>query len=100
MINDTTLSNFTQIQFIGILMILFGFMLFALVLRRQLLKRQVQGISKFVTTDRTSFSKRSENALQRIGILLALSGILIITVDALSQYEKPIENQTTQLIDI
>lgn len=95
--NDLQLStHFTQLQMISTVITIFGIALFALALRRKHLRRRVQGLQKFAVTDRAPFSKNTENALQKIGLIMFLAGIITITFVAVKQSEKAVYNQQEQ----
>ena len=87
---------FTQQQIVGTIITVFGFALFALVLRRKYLRSRIQGLQKFAVTDRAPFSKRSENALQKVGVLMIVAGLLTITIDAVKQADQSISGQQNQ----
>ncbi|RZK20488.1 MAG: hypothetical protein EOO86_04155 [Pedobacter sp.] len=88
---------FTQQQIIGTIITVFGIALFALMLRRKYLRRRIQGLQKFAVTDRAPFSKRSENALQKIGVFLIVAGLITITVDAVRQADKAVAGKVSEI---
>lgn len=88
---------FTQQQIIGTIITVFGIALFALMLRRKYLRRRIQGLQKFAVTDRAPFSKRSENALQKIGVFLIVAGLITITVDAVRQADKAVTGKVSEI---
>ncbi|WP_316799587.1 hypothetical protein [Pedobacter frigidisoli] len=89
MINDSNFPTYlTHAQLIGMIIIAFGVTLLVLALRRKYLRGRVQGIQKFALTDRSPFSRKSENLLQKIGLLMVIAGVIAITFDAIRQEDQ------------
>lgn len=93
--NILSTSIITDAEIAGLILISFGFLTIALAIHRKRVRERMIGLKKFVATDRAAFTRKNENLMQRIGLLMFIGGLLTFTLSALYNYQP--ENKNTRL---
>ncbi|WP_316734679.1 hypothetical protein [Pedobacter aquatilis] len=95
--NILSATIITDAEIAGLILISFGCLTIALAIHRKRIRARMNGLKKFVATDRAAFGKKTESIIQQIGLILFIGGLLTFTLSALYNHQPEANNTLLKL---